>query len=83
MVVIVECRNLVVIILSTLAFLPCCFYAVIKVGTRLRDLSAEARFEISSVFRLQHPLCKSLSLHFKDEGVWKSYRSLVQLRKYS
>ena len=37
---------LVVIILSTIAFLPYFFDAVLEISTRLRGLSAEARFDI-------------------------------------
>ena len=41
---------LVVIVLSTLGFLPNFFYFVLKVSTRLRGLSAEARFRIKQSF---------------------------------
>ena len=41
---------LVVIVLSTLAFLPHFFYSVLEVSTRMRGLSAEAWFDIKQSF---------------------------------
>ena len=43
---------LVVIILSTIAFLPYFFDAVLKISTRLRGLSAEARFDIQQLLNV-------------------------------
>ena len=43
---------LVVIVLSSLAFLPWFFFAVLGIRTRLRDLSAEAQFNIRGVFNV-------------------------------
>ena len=41
---------LVVIVLSTLAFLPHFLYAVLEISTRFRGLSAEGRFDIKQLF---------------------------------
>ena len=44
--------TLVVIFLSSLAFLPWFFDAVLEIGTRLRDLSDEAQFNIQESFNV-------------------------------
>ena len=64
---------LLVIVLSSLAFLPWFFDVVLRVSKRLRGLSAEAgsdmRHAVAQFLPLRQFLCKPLSLYLKNEGV--------------
>ena len=68
---------LVVIVLSSLAFLPSLFYVVLKVSSRLRGLSAESRFDIKqsvNVFFYANSFVNPLLYTLRKKGFRKATR---------